>query len=210
MYTFSPHSCTTMCLTTSTSQGITTSLHTRAQPLLRVGHPGATHLIPRANTTQRPPTPASTSHLSTPPPTSRTTTPPLQPLSPTLSPTLSPSRPPTQLPQLLLGPGSASRSRRHSLSPTLRQAGRLNRPTHHPLLASMCHAPLPRLRQVRRAGTLHIPAHKLRRCTLRRCTRGAAQDLEEELPRFQCPREGWKIIKQDQGLHRVLLISPAR
>lgn len=192
-----------MCLTTNTSQGIITSLHTRAQPLLRVGHLWATPLIPRANTTRRPPTPVSINHLSTPPPTSRTTTPPLQP--PSL--TLSPSQPPTPQPRLPPDPGSASKSRQHSQSPTLRQGDRLNRPTPHPLLVSMCHAPLPRLRQVRRVGTLHI---KLRRCTLRRVTRGAAQDLEEELTRFHCPREGWKIIKQGQGLHRVLLISPAR
>lgn len=171
-----PHSCTTTCLTTNTSQGIITSLHTRAHPLLRVGHPWATPLIPRANTTQRHLTPASTRHLSIPLPTSRTTTPPLQPLSPTLS----LSQPPTPLPQLPLGPGSASRSRQRSLSPTLRRGDRLSRPTPRPLLVSTCLAPLPRLRQVRRAGTLHTPAHKLRRCTQRRGTRGAAQDLEGE------------------------------
>lgn len=200
-----PHSCTTMCLTTNTSQGTITSLRTRAQPLLRAGHPWATPLIPRANTTQHPPTPTSTSLLSTPPPTSRTTT-PLRPPSPTLS----PSRPPTPPPRLPPGPGSASRSRRRSPSPTLRQGGRLNRPTPRPLLASTCHAPHPRLRQVSRAGTLNIPAHKLRRCTLRWGTWGAAQDLEGELTRCHCPREGWKIIKRGPGLHRVLLISPAR
>lgn len=200
-----PRSCTTTCLITSTSQGITTNLRTRAHPLLRVGHPWATPLIPRANTTQRRPTPTSTSHLSTPPPTSRTTTP-----RQLLSPTLSPSRPPTPLPQLPPGPGSASRSRRRSLSPTLRRGGRLSRRTHHPLHASTFHAPLPRVRQVNRAGTLHIPTHRLRRCTLRRCTKGAAQDLEEESTRFHCPREGWKIIRRCQELHRVLLTSPAR
>lgn len=161
-----------MCLTTNTSQGIITSLHTRAQCLLRVGHPWATPLIPRANTTQCPPTPVSTSLLSTPPPT-RTTTPHLQPRSPTLS----QSQPPTPQPQPPPGPGSASRSRQHSQLPTLRRGDRRNRPTPRPLPVSMCHAPLPRLRQVHRVGTLNI---KLRRCTLRRATRGAAQDLEQE------------------------------
>lgn len=197
-----PLSCTTMCLTTNTSQGIITNLHTRAKPLLRVGHPWATPLIPRANTTLCPRTPVSTSHLSTPPPTSRTTTPP-----PTLSPTLSPSRPLTPRPRLPPGPGSASRSRRHSPSPTLRPGDRQNRRTPRPLLASTCRAPLPSLRQIRRAGTLHI---KLRRCTLRWGTRGAAPDPEGELTRFSCPREGWRITKPGRGLHRVLLISPAR
>lgn len=200
------HSCTIMCLTTNTSQGITTSLHTRAQPLFRAGHPWATPLTLRVNTTQRPPTPVSTRHLSTPPPTSRTTTPLLQPLNLTLS----QSQPLTPLPQLLQGPGSVSRSRQHSLSPTHKQGGRLNRPTHHPHLVSMCHAPHLRIRQVRRGGTLHIPFHKLRICTLRQGTRGTAQGLGEGSTRFQCLREGWKIIQQGQGLHRVLFINPAR
>lgn len=193
-----PHSCTTTCLTTNTSQGIITNLHTRV--LLRVGHPWATPLIPRANTTQRPPT-LSTSHLSTPPRTSRTTTPPPR------SPTLSPSQPPTPQPRLPPVPASASRSRQRSRSPTLRRGDRPNRRTLRRLLDSTCRAPLRRLRQVSRAGTLHI---KLRRCTLMRGTRGAAQGLEDELTRFSCPREGWKITRQGQGLHRVLLISPPR
>lgn len=195
-------SCTTMCLTTNTSQGIITNLHTRAQPLLRAGHPWATPLIPRINTTPCPLTPVSTSHLSTPPPTSRTTTPP-----PTLSPTLSPSRPLTPRRRLPPGPGSASRSRRHSLSPTLRRGDRRSRRTPRPPLASTCRAPLPSLRRIRRAGTLRI---KLRRCTLRWGTRGAAPDPEGELTRSNCPREGWRITKLGRELHKVLLISPAR
>lgn len=195
-----------MCLTTNTSQGITISLHTRVQLLLRVGHPWATLLTPKANTTQRPPTPVSTRHISTLRPTSRTSTPPLQPLNRTLS----PSQPPIPLPQLLQGPGSVSRSKQHSLSPTHKQGGRLNRPIHHPLLASMCHVPHLRLRRLRRVGTLHTTVHKLRRCTLRRGTRGVAQGLGEGSARFQCLREGWRIIRQGQELHRVLLISPTR
>lgn len=195
-----------MCLTTNTSQGIIISLHTRVQPLLRVDPLWATPLTPRANTTQHLLTPVSTRHLSTQPPTSRTTTPPLQPLNRTLS----PSQPPTPLPQLLQGPGSVSRSKQHSLSPTHKQGGRLNRRTHHPLLASICHVPHLRIRQVLRVGTLHIPVHKLRRCTLRLGTRGVARGLEEGSARFRCLREGWTIIRLDQELYRVLLISPAR
>lgn len=196
----------TTCLTTNTSQGTTISLHTRVQLLLRLGHPWATLLTPRANTTQCPPTLVSTRHLSTQPPTSRTSTPPLQPLNHTLS----LSQPPTPLPQLLQGPGSVSRSKQHSLSPTHRRGGRLNRPTRRPPLASMCHSPHPSLRRLRRFGTLHMPVHKLRICTLRRGTRGVDQGLEDESARFQCLREGWRVTQQGQELHRVLLISPAR
>jgi len=192
-----------MCLTTNTSQGITTSLHTRAQPLLRVGRLWAITLTPRASTTQHLRIPASTRPLSTP--TSRTTT-PLQALNPTLS----PSQPLTPPPQLPPGPGSACRSRRLSLSPTLRPGGRQSRLTPRPLLASTRPDPHPRLRRVRRAGTLHIPAHKFRRCTLRGCTRPAAQGLEDELTRSRCLSEGWKIPRRGLALHRVLLISQAR
>lgn len=179
-----------MCLTTNTSQRITISLHTRVRLLLRVDHPWATLLTPRVNTTQCPPTPVSTRHLSTPPPTSRTSTPPRQPLNRTLS----PCQPPIPLPQLLQGPGSVSRSKQHSLSPTHKQGGRLNRPIHHPLLASMCHVPHLSLRQLSKVGTLHTLVHKLRRCTPRWGTRRVAQGLEEGSARFQCLREGWRII----------------
>lgn len=192
----------TMCLTTNTSQGITTRLQTRAQRLRKLVPLWATPLIPRANTTQHLPTPASTRQRSTPHPTSRITTPPLQPLNPTLS----PSQLPTPQRQRRPGPGSVCRSRQHSPSPTHRRGGRPNRPTRHPLLASTCYAP--HLRRVRRAGTPHSLARRLKTCTPRWGTRGAVQGLEEELTRFPCQKEGWKIIKQ--GLHRVLLISPAR
>lgn len=200
-----PHSSMTTCLTTNTSQRITTSLHTRALPLLRVAHPWATTLIPRANTTQHLPTPMSIRHLSTPPPTSRTTT-PLLPLNLTLS----PSQPPTPQRPLLRGPGSASRSRQRSQSPTLRQGGKLNRHTLRLLLASTCHDPRPRLKLLPRAGTLHIPAHRFRRCTLRGGIRGAAQGLEEELTSFLCLRERWKIIRVGREPHRVQVIRRAR
>lgn len=181
-----PLSCTTMCLTTNTSQGISTSLHTRTRRLLRVGHLWATLFIPKASITQYRPTPVN--QLSTPLPTSRTTTlPPLQPLNPTLSPSL----PPTPPPPLPLGPGSASRSKLLSQSHTLRQEGRLSRPTLHLLLASMCHALLPNLRQICRAGILLI---KLRRCTPRQVTR-AYRDLQERLIRVRCQREPRKTTK---------------
>ena len=197
---------TTMCLTTNTSQGITTSLHTRVQPLLRVGHPWGTPLTPTANTTLHRPTPASTTHLSTPPPTSRTTTPP----PPHLNPTPSPYQPPTPPPPPPPGPGSASRSRRRSPSPTRRRAGRLNRPTLRPRLASTCHAPNTRLRQVPRAGTRRTPGHKVKTCTLTPGTRGVARGLEEESTRLRWLREGWRAIRRGEELHRILLISPAR
>lgn len=192
----------TMCLTTNTSQGITTSLYTRVQALLRVGHQWATPPTPRANTTQRPPTPVITRHLSTP--TNKTITPPLLPLNRTLSPFL----PLTPLPQLPQGPGSVSRSRRRSLSPTLKQGGRLSRPTHHPLLGSMCH--VLHLRQVNRCGTLHTPVHRLRRCTLRWASKAVPQCLGEGSPRFQCPGEELKVTQEEQELRRVPSISPAR
>lgn len=197
------HSSTTTCLTQSTSQGITTSLHIRAQPLLRVGHLWATMLTPRANTTQRLPIPVSTTLLSTP--TSRTTT-----ALRALNHTLSPSQPLTPLPQLPLGPGSACRSRRHSPSPTLRPGGRLNRLTPHPLLASSRHDRHPSLRQAHRTGIHHILAHKFRRCTVRGHTRAAAQGLQEGLTRSQCLKETWKIVRLGLHLHRVLLINQAR
>lgn len=194
-------SCTTMCLTTNTSQGINTSLHTRTRRLLRVGHLWATLFIPKASITQYRPTPVN--QLSTPLPTSRTTTlPPPQPLNPTLS----LSQPPTPPPPLPLGPGSASRSKLHSQSHTLRQEGRLSRPTPHLLLASMCHALLPNLRQICRAGILLI---KLRRCTPRQVTR-VYRDLQEGLIRLRCQRELWKTTKVGQETCRLHLISLIR
>lgn len=194
-------SCTTMCLTTNTSQGIFTSLHTRTWRLLRVGHRWATLPIPKASTTQCHPTPVN--RLSTPLPTSRTTT---LPLPRPLSPTLSPSRPPTPPPPLPLGPGSASRSKLHSQSHTLRLEDRLSRPTPHLLPASMCRAPPPNLRQICRVGTLRI---KLRRCMPRQVTRGC-RDLREGLIRFRCQKEVRKTTKLGQETCRLYLISLTR
>lgn len=166
-----------MCLTINTSQGSSTSLRTRTQRLLRVGHRWSTLFIPKASTTLHRPTPVN--QRSTPPPTSRTTThPPPQPRNPTLSLSL----PPTPPPPLPPGPGSASRSRLRSQSRTLRQEGRLSRPTPRLLLASTCHALLTNLRQICRAGILLI---KLRRCTPRPGTR-ACRDLQGGLIRVHC------------------------
>lgn len=195
-----PPSCTTMCLTTNTSQGITTSLRTRAPPLLRVGPPWATPptTTTRGSTIPCRLTPASPSHPSTPLPTSRTTTPP-----PPRSPTPSPSPPPTPLPRPPPGPGSASRSRRRSPSPTLRRAGRPSRPTPLRPLASTCPALLTPKRACR-VGTLRI---KLQRCTRRQeGLKGAARVLEEDSTRVLCPREAWKTSSQ----RRVQRTSPAR
>lgn len=173
----------TTCLTTSTSQGITTSLHTRAQPRLRVDRPWATALTPRVSTTQPLRILASTRPPSTP--TNRTSTP-----LPPLSPTRSPSQPPTPPPPLPLGPGSAYRSRRRSPSPTLRRGGRQSRPTPLLLLVSTCLGPRPRTRRVHRAGTLHTPTRRFRSCTPREATRATTLELEGELTRFLCLREG--------------------
>lgn len=194
-------SCTTTCLTTNTSQGIITSLHTRTRGLLRVGQRWATLLIPKASTTQGRPTPVN--HLSTPLPTSRTTT---RPLPRPLSPTLSLSQPPTPPPPLPPGPGSASRSKLRSQSHTLRPEDRLSRPTPHLLPASTCRALLPNLRQICRVGTLRI---KLRRCTPRQVTRGC-RDLWEGLIRFRCQKEGLKTIKLGQETCRLSLIHLTR
>lgn len=179
-----------MCLTTNTSQGSSTSL----QRLLRVGHPWSTLFTPKASTTLHRPTPVN--RRSTPPPTSRTTTPP--PPRPR-SPTLSLSLPPTPPPPLPPGPGSASRSRLRSQSRTLRQDGRLSRPTPRRLLASTGHALLTNLRQICRAGILLI---KLRRCTPRPGTR-ACRDLRGGLIRVRCQREPWKTTKVGQETCRL-------
>lgn len=199
-------SCTIMCLTPRTSQGTTTSPLTRLQLLLRVALPWATLLTLRASTTLHllHPTPVNINHLSTLPPTSRTTT-PQHP-----SPTPSLSQPLTPLPRLQPAPGSVSRSKQHSPSPTPRPGGRLNRPTPLLPLVSTCHGPNLRLRHsVLRVGTLNTLVHKVKICTLRLGSRGAAQGLEDVPTMSLSPREGW-TLRLEQELCRVLLISPAR
>ena len=183
-----------MCLTTNTSRGINTSLHTRTRHLFRVGHLWAILFTPKTSITNYRPTPVN--QLSTPLPTSRTTT---FPLPQSLNPTLSLSLPPTPPPPLPLGPGLASRSKLRSQSHTLRQDGRPSRPTLHLLLASMCPALLPNLSQICRAGILLI---KLRRCPSRQVTR-VYPDLQDGLIRFCCQRESWKTTKVDQETCRL-------
>lgn len=173
-----------MCLITNPSQGSDINLFLSRVHCPRAGPPQGTLPITRPSTIRPPSIPTSLQSLAP----SRTT--------PTHHPSNlipSPSRPPIPQPPPPQAPGSASRSKRPSLSPTPKQGGRLSRrtrpllPANRPLSQRSRTAPSTTLKPLQgsKLGTLLLPLSKSTRLALP--TRGVLF-RDPGPPKFPCQR----------------------